>query len=407
MPRKPTKVNESSILLLKQFVQKKAGLSCTTFAEIQQLQYKIKKSVHESLSIQTLNRFFGLIKNDFKPSVATLDILARYVHFNSFSEFELLQVAARSEDEEHNSTLSLVTSLFSMLEYNGKIEKGVLRIVRNIHVMLQKDLSLAKEIYPFMASHEFGRKYFYEQFVHMDALNKHYGEGLNYFLIHCKERESCFFAYTLLCLRHFLSGQQQPFQHYLEKVQAYALDEIKTFSPALIGRYYATLLLNNDSIENYSRIVEEAMDVLTAATSATTENETYPAELAIAEVLIIKEQFELAATVLSNRKYGKIEHDSTFENWQTQYELLQLYAGFAAGQINLQKASALLLELQSRTVSFFVRDYYSILINNLYKEVLPKSFGKHSDRQIEQLISKTGFLFFSKKEDIELDKKVG
>jgi hypothetical protein len=79
MSRKPTSVNNKSLQLLKGFVQNKSHLSCTCFAEIQQLQSEIKKNVNEYISVQTLNRFFGLIKNDFKPSITTLNILGRYV----------------------------------------------------------------------------------------------------------------------------------------------------------------------------------------------------------------------------------------------------------------------------------------------------------------------------------------
>ncbi len=408
MPRKPTQVSNTSILLLKQFVQKKANLNCQSFADIQQLQFKIRKSIDEYLSVQTLNRFFGLIKNDFKPSAVTLNILARYINYNSFEEFELLQAEAKEKDTESSATVMLLNSLFSTMEYNGKIESGVLSIVRNLHFLMQKHTSLAKDVYPFMASSQFGRKYFYEQFVHIDSLNKSYGDGLNYFLIHCKDKESCFFAYNVLCLRYFLSERQQQQQHYYKKVSAYALEEIKEFNTTNIARYYATLVLNELHFANIDETVKEALRLFKETRINNLRASVWlQPEMILAEALLLRDEHELAWGVLEEGKRCFNAIGDTIPNEiKTQYDLMHLYASYYAGKISTGKAATELLSLQAKPVSFMSKDYYALLLNNLYNDVLPKSFGKLTDQQIELLIKKTGFFFFDKKLQLCFSRKI-
>ena len=90
MPRKPNQVNDSVLEVLKSQLKARTNLECNSFADMQLLQQEIRRTMNEYLSLQTLNRLFGIIRNDFHPSQHTLNVLAQYLQYNTFHEFARL-----------------------------------------------------------------------------------------------------------------------------------------------------------------------------------------------------------------------------------------------------------------------------------------------------------------------------
>src|SRR5260221_9590942 len=244
MPRKQTSVSLPALEMLRQYIRIRSNLDCSQFSHMQQLQRDIKRDTHEYLSLQTLNRFFGIIKNSFNPSADTLNILAKYLQYRSFNEFQLLNAGIPMEKHYPGEISRIIVSLFSRMNPDENNEQGLNQVIRNISEILKEDSYLSADLYVAMASCPFCRKYFFEQFVNIDALNKEYGNGLQYYLVHAGNRNDVFFAHSLYCYRYFLTNDPVLFQQHFQIVQEFTPSEIMSFPPSFIGRYYAALIFD-------------------------------------------------------------------------------------------------------------------------------------------------------------------
>jgi hypothetical protein len=363
MSRKPTIANENSIKLLKEFIRKKSNLGCTSFNEIQQLQFKIKKDTNEYISNQTLNRFFGLIKNNFKPAAATLNVLAKYVQYNSFKDFELLNTQEQSQSKSLKSC-KLVLSLFSDVHASNKTEEGILDIFKNMCTLIEKNPDMIPDVYPFMARSDIGREYFFKQLINIDALNSHYGDGLNYFLLNTNNREDHLFAYTLLCFRYFLTNQPFWFDHYFEKINQYKLDEIRSFHPFLLGRYYATCVFKNVIDNKPININPETLESFNRIDRTKFPYAAFPkAEYIFGLSLLLAQEYSLSWEVLQmGSRYLKNIPIYMDKSFVTQYELLQLYAGYCSTQISKKRATEQLKGIQEKSFYLLSTELFSILV---------------------------------------------
>lgn len=73
-------------VLLKQVKDKfKTGVYTTN--DYQYLSYVINASNIGSISVSTLKRVFGYVNDSHKPSISTLDILAKFVGYASYEDF--------------------------------------------------------------------------------------------------------------------------------------------------------------------------------------------------------------------------------------------------------------------------------------------------------------------------------
>ena len=395
MPRKPSLVDEQSIVLLRKYIQKKVSLQCVSFAEIQQLQSQIKKETGEYLSVQTLNRFFGLIKNDFKPAQVTLNILAQYLHYDSFKEFEL----AHKKQQVHLPVTSVSPELIRLLFVNVEVDrwndKSLASIMRNICLMLKKYPHMAEEVCTFMATTDYGRRCFYERFINMDALDCYYGDGLKYYITQTKDREQLFFAYSLLAFRYFLTLRYDLFNYYYNKILEYSIEEILAFSPSLVGRYFAcqvlNSILNNEAVEVY----EEATAVFKWLKQSAVESEgLQSASSHFAEALILAQEYEMAWEVLRESHKQEPLLTQSQKAHSAEYELLELYAGWFSKKIHERRAVNQLEALQKHRFYFLSQDFYTFFLLRLSLALGLKDASKTAPVQWGNLVEKTGFLYF-------------
>ncbi len=184
MSRRPTNFNENAVQHLRRLLKSKSKLSCNTFSDVQILHDEIIRKTNLPLSIQTLNRFFGLVSNKFRPSLQTLDILSRYLEYDSFRNFQLLNENETVLKVDKNHFISdFFVSLFSDLSLAN--EDNIEHLVKNILTWMKKNPQLTTQIYSTVATTDFGRKHFFEAFINMDALNDGFGKGLALLFVIC------------------------------------------------------------------------------------------------------------------------------------------------------------------------------------------------------------------------------
>lgn len=406
MSRKPNIVREESLLTLKELIKRKSNLNCQSFPDIMELQYQIRKNTQEYLSTPTLSRFFGLVKNGFKPSVDTLNILSRFVNYNSFEEFELLNNDQRAQRSKTSPAVQLILSIFSRIETVHPEERGLTQVLRNIHKIIDNDRELRSAIYPFMAASDFGRKYFFEQFVNLNALNGHYGDGLKHYLAYTIERSQQFFAYNLLCYRYFLTGDLNSFNYFYNKLADFDLNEIKTFHCHNIGRFLAVKILRK-AIDKEDVDPGSLMDTAVKARCVCNNcHAPFWIKYFIAIAFIITQEYDKAWALLHNLQLDESNLPPNFDSgFITQFDLLKLYCGYFTGKIAPHKARALLDEIKNRPFFFLSEDYFSIFVYLLEMHIYPsKSSRKNCGQRLKSLIEKTGFVhFLSLTEDVEED----
>lgn len=398
MSRKPVTAEQASIDHLKQTVIKKTGLACEHFHDIQLLQHLVKRETSEYLSIQTLNRFFGLIKNGFKPSEATLNILSRFIGYHTFGEFEMVFHSLPRTVDKSIPLATLLAILFSDMEFQTMEESGLLSMTRNVCKMIELDPSMTEDVYPFMAACKYGRRYFFEHFINLDALNTHYGEGLHYYLMHAKHRDQQFFGITLLCKRYFLTGEYDLFERYYLKVQDFSFTEIKTFHSFLIGAYYAVRLYNSKIHNEPFFPIDDALFQISHVSTNEGAYGAFPwAEYLVGESLILVEEFYQAYKVLEAGSFWLKQMPSGLDKgFETQYQLLLLYARFFAGILCEKKAAEQLKNISEGPLFFLSRNYFSFFILHLTKMLSSKTEAKNILEQIDNIVEKTSFKHFQK-----------
>ena len=242
MPRKPTQANEDALNLLRQLIRIKSNLSCSSYADIQLLHEQVLKSTGTYLSVQTLSRMLGIVHSNFKASIHTLDTLARFVNYKSFSDFEDLQ---ESEGGIRSDNTTFVTTFFNSLfsDINPSEVNTSFNIIQNVVKWMDSQPQFNSEIYMALSGTAYGRLHFFQEFVNVDSLNKGFGKGLKYYLLHTEDRQEKLLGFSLNCFRHFLNNDPDKFWNYFGHIQQYRQDEIVHFHPAIIDRYHASLVL--------------------------------------------------------------------------------------------------------------------------------------------------------------------
>lgn len=398
MARKRNAVNENTLELLKHFVKAKSNLDCSSFAQIHKLQQDIQHSTGTYLSLQTLNRLFGIIRTGFNPSVHTLNTLAAYVDYKSFQEFEILNIEKLPEDVQISFASKFILSVFSSITPEDNMQAGVLPVMRNVVKLIAEDRQLASEVYYGMAPPAFGRKYFFEQFINMDGLDHAYGNGLQYYLLNAESREQKFFAYTLYCYRYFLTGRHALFREYFNLLHEFRQSEIMAFQPMLIDRYYAVLVFNQSirktDMDDDATLTSDMMDFDMLSSHA---RSFYSAGYLVGEALLLTGEFDKAWQIL-NKGEKLIAPDGLLQEDRTTYiDILRLSCGFYSANISVKRTQTLLDEIQGRKLPALSGDYLSLLLLFLKRSIQAKpQLRKEISAQIPALIQKTGFHYMHK-----------
>jgi hypothetical protein len=404
MARQPNIINERHNSYLKELVRLKSGLTCNSFSDIQLLQFQIKKSTDEYLSVQTLNRFFGLIKNDFHTSTVTLDIIAQYLNYDSFADFVKIYHQPAKALALNEQTADLLTIMFKDIEPLHGNEVCLYKVFLNIYKVIDKSENLENIIYARMARTALGRKYFFENCVYLDKLNGHYGTGIDFYILHANKKEEFLFAHSILCLQFFLSRNDTEFEFHFEKIRNYTISEIHTFSSCVIARYAAALIFNEILSSSFYRVNEKVSAIIKMVTDRNpAEFQTGLGRMILAEALLLGGAHDVVLQILCKPIIAV--HTSFNETEEPLYlnqeYLLKTYAGFCAGHA-LPGIYEKIETINNKPFHFLSNDFYSILLNQLMLLTGNNKDAKTTETNLFQLINKTGFIFFNEQVQEEL-----
>ncbi len=395
MARQPNIINERHNSYLKELVRLKSGLPCNSFSDIQLLQFQIKKSTGEYLSVQTLNRLFGLIKNDFHTSTVTLDIIAQYLNYDSFADFVKIYHQPAKTLALNEQTADMLTIMFRDIDPLHGNEVCLYKVFLNIYKMIDKSEDLDNILYARMARTALGRKYFFENCVYLDKLNGHYGTGIDFYILHANKKEEFLFAHSILCLQYFLNSNNAGFEFHFEKIRNYTVADINTFSSVVIARYGAALIFNeilSSSFYGNNEKVSAIIKMVTDRNAA--EFQTRLGCIILAEALLLGGAYDEVLQILGkpDKEFHSYFNDNEETPYLNQENLLRTYAGFSAGAVGLHEK---IETINNKPFHFLSNDFYSILLNQLMLLTGNNRDTKTAETNLLQLINKTGFIYFN------------
>lgn len=115
MARIPQEPKEEHISYLKSLVHTSFSQSITTSYDCSSLAESIESTRNEKVSIDTLRRFFGVIKNTSLPSTFTLDVLSKYVGYKNWGDL-LMGYEEQSQLHQKNLLFELISTGISVEE---------------------------------------------------------------------------------------------------------------------------------------------------------------------------------------------------------------------------------------------------------------------------------------------------
>ena len=226
---------------LKKEIEQNFGRKISSYRDCIQLVEDIYQKTELNINVNTIRRFFGLVKTNYAPSHSTLAIFSKYCGFSSADELENISLAPISEkDINKEEVYHYLVSLFKNIPVSDIYVPVMEPIVQQTIIFLERNLSLIDRFQRDVAATKGGQFYYYERCVNMDRLNGYYGDGLKHYLRSKNDNESKLFANSLLVLRYWMTEDLSLLEKHMKEVlRIYAEGN---YSPNTMSRYFAARL---------------------------------------------------------------------------------------------------------------------------------------------------------------------
>ncbi|HET7898866.1 MAG TPA: hypothetical protein VFL47_14375 [Flavisolibacter sp.] len=374
---------------LKREVEKVYGKKVVAYSDCLTLSKEISNRTGFQLNVNTLRRFFGLVKASYLPSLTTLDILSRFCGFKSFEQFESFSLSPVEEDL-NSPLLQYIDTLFqkaSLTSANDPVWTG---IVHETILFLEKYLPLLDAFQRSAAKSLVGQTIYFEQFVNIDQLNGYYGNGLRHYLNEKKTSEAQVFAHALLTLRFFLTNERLGLEHHYHEMMCHSVNG--QMHPLISARYFAAqLFFAQHQPADVYRVMTAARSFFKALVVARERRQAFPYfELVMTDALILVRQPLEALYYLREARKKKGESVSLASDVQLPF-LFTLYEAAADVMIGeVDNAKRMFRKIKPQDASFLTRRYNNILYLLVERNLLPAK-AKSSLTQLDDLLQLTGF----------------
>src|SRR5215216_3358897 len=81
-------MKQEALAALRKELEQNFGRKITSYRDCVQLVDDIYQKTESAVNVNTLRRFFGLVKTAYNPSPSTLSIFSKYCGFNSIDDLE-------------------------------------------------------------------------------------------------------------------------------------------------------------------------------------------------------------------------------------------------------------------------------------------------------------------------------
>ena len=412
--------NDSQLLI---DVQKKSKINVINIRDVKYLQEEIESFNDLKIGFNTLRRLFGFIKTT-TPSAATLNTLANYLEYRSYSSylnnrenFEewyyqqkilLIQLSNDITEEDFNTinksinyrdniitvaylvknliqenNRTLLNKIFSKLVLSESLGENLLKFATIItHGFYRVDEASALATYNSLMKHESFKNYVPLLYIDYSKLSTLYSKVLGLVEIHSAEASDLFFVSLMKFYKQFYTSDKLNFEEIKQTTN------FSKFHPILKGRYFAyQIMISNPVDQALKRLI--FMECKINKASFVIE-EVIPA-------LIIKGEYEIL-TELSEKFYEDIFDSYNWSNNTTNTIYLIALANISWSQNlpQVAKKNLALVVLDKIELSYY--DYISLFyyhtqvkISHLDNDLKTNTLAYTA---LEKIVVKTGFIKF-------------
>jgi len=374
--------------LLKE-IERVVGRKILNASDCQTLSIDIFKKTQRNLSLNTLRRFFNVMKSDYKPSLFTLDILAEYCGYSNYSDFtKREQPIYGFVAGEASSIVDFLLFLFKDTELKKLHDSSYLTLVSAVITNLEHWPTLIDVLQSRIAKTVNGQVFYYEQFVNTDRINSYYGEGLKYYLHEKRKPDAQIFGNSLLCFGNWLAENNEAVERHYKQVIRHNIDENTDHFNS--GRYFATQIYYAHSItQDLQPALTNAWNFYTMLNGHKSNGKSFPAfEYVLAETLILTGQYE-DALIYINEAIKKRNNPIPPNIDARLFESIYLFQAIGLAHVGkTEKAKDIFETISTSNFSFLSRQFNSILYLLLKKHFDKKNF---QDKQLLYLVKQTSF----------------
>src|SRR5688500_18463666 len=163
--------------LIKDEVERIIGRKILTASDCQYLCNDIYQQTKLRVSLNTLRRFFHLMKTKYQPSLFTLNLLSKYCGFSSFDDFVThKERLCNNYTNSGSDLLNFLILLFRDFDIRGADDLTYINLIHEIITNLEKWPQVIDEFQSQISKTANGQFFYYEQFVNIDKLNSYYGD---------------------------------------------------------------------------------------------------------------------------------------------------------------------------------------------------------------------------------------
>lgn len=376
------------IAILKNEVEHTFGRRIASYGDCSDLSNDIFKKTGQTLNVNTLRRFFGLVIYHHLPSGTTLNIFAQYCGFSSFDKVPKSTLAVQENIIDNHEILNFLTSLFEV-DSIAMQDLAYLSVIKKAMSFLNQNAPLKKQFHSYIAKNRNGRAAYFELFVNIDSLNASFGDGLRIYLNERKSVEETVFGNALLVFKYWLVMDDSGLERHNRFLSGFALN--RKGCPSMTARFYAAQLYycSVKNLPTESIILEARFSYGQLRSVATGASYLNSFELIFAQALAFTGQFQESLLYLDAAKetydLNNMPSDTAFFQSILLCETLVLF-----NLKQVEKARNLLKRLKPESFCFLSRKIETIIYLQV-KSVVYNSFFQYQ-QQIETLIEETGFV---------------
>ena len=400
---------------LKEAIEHAFGKQISNRPDCEALSESIYSKTKRKISYNTLRRLFGLagIKNTSSLSVNTLDILANYCDYVSYSEFqkkkalksnlsdfyrlqlelqqnahftfENIELSLRQltyGDQQYNYMNSVILLAFKRKDtallkqifqfkqiFNGEhyLNSNLYFLIQTIGLQTRNHPEMTDELWEYWSKDESARYYYFELFVDMDYLIISHYKALTYYYANSTKPQDILFSISILTWRHLILKENEEVNKYLSII--HTIDFQKNIHLIVVARIYNALLLN-DFLKNQKsskKLLKEVNQIRLLF-----DNESIPFfEFWICESLVLTKNYELAVQCIDSI-YLKTTDNVDDYYLKGSIEKINAIANFCKSKLGISRGKDQ-TAINLNAMDIFSKEYDSLFYYALRKERLNDS----------------------------------
>ncbi len=361
---------------LKIQVEQVYGMPIKYGNQCQQLSLAIFEQTGEYISFQTLRRFFGFIDKPKKPTVKTLNILAKYCGARHYEDF--INGAKKLKKDS-------IVELVYNIPLRKELDLNFHYTCRNMAHYFYMNLNKLDENISFLGASKVAQEYLFERFPFIDhANNEIYRRSLKAYAKNKGDIDSNVFVDSLLYLANFLKDGKSG-----KMPISISIKQLPSLHPFLQARLIGTYLIHLKGDKN--ELVSMAFDYAEKQNNVLANEFNFPFfNYMMVDYFnhckLYKESIKMIELVRSINSHPTSWLETGY------YETLELiYCIALEGVGDIKKATSIFSKLDRDHFHFIFQKYYGIQYLNLKKK-LKLGFDTKDQLELNTLYRETKFL---------------